>query len=153
MTLIIKQCTFAELLLEPRFQALLEEYADELAVEGLPHPKAKTEMYQKLESIGLIHPIAAFSDGILIGFINVLMSINQHYGVALAVSESFFVSKQYRKTGAGTKLLRAAESLAELLGSPGFQVSSPPDGPLAQFLPHSGYREISCAFYREFSHA
>ena len=153
MGVIIKRCTVNDLLDDPAFQSLLEEYANELAVEGLPHPKAKIATYIHLEKLGLIHPIAAFYDETLIGFINVLMGNNQHYGIDIALSESYFVSKKHRNTGAGTKLRKEAEILAEELKSPGFYISTPPDGPLAEVLPHAGYVETSRHFLKRFAHA
>ena len=151
MTVTIKKCTVEELLAEPNFTELLNNYADELAVEGLPHPKAKLETYVQLEKIGLLHPIAAFWNGTLVGFINVLMGNNQHYGVDIAVSESFFVAKDSRKTGAGTKLREAAERLAKSLKSPGFYISTPHDGPLVEILPRVGYKETSRHFFKGFA--
>lgn len=151
--MIIKQCSVDDMVAEANFSAILEEYANELAIEGLPHPSAKIEMYRQLESIGKLHPIVAHTDGKIIGFINVLVVMNPHYGVDIAVSESFFVAGEYRKTGAGMKLRSAAEILARKLGSPGFFISAPSNGPLAQVLPCVGYKETSRTFFREFAHA
>lgn len=150
---MIRQCSVDDMVADPNFSGILDEYADELAIEGLPHPSAKIEMYKQLESIGKLHPIAAFLDGKIIGFINVLMVMNPHYGVDIAVSESFFVAKEHRKSGAGMKLRSAAEVLARQIGSPGIFISAPSKGPLAQVLPCVGYKETSRTFFREFAHA
>jgi GNAT superfamily N-acetyltransferase len=80
----------------------------------------------------------------------VLKPVIPHYGVAIAVTESFFVGKEYRKSGAGLKLLRAAEAHAE--GAPGLLVSAPVGGTLAEVLPHLGYRETNRVFFKELAH-
>lgn len=151
--LVIRKCTVSEMETDAAFPYLLEEYAQELAIDGLPHPQAQIEMYKKLESIGSLQPIGAYYQDILIGFINVLMVMNPHYGVSIAVSESFFVAKEYRRTGAGLKLLHKAEDYSANLGSPGIFVSAPSDGVLSEVLPNAGYIEKSRAFFKRFYHA
>jgi GNAT superfamily N-acetyltransferase len=131
-----------------RFRRLAAEYAAESAIAGLPPPSAKRDAYLHLERSGLLHMISATRDGQLIGLIAVLMSTLPHYGVPVAVSESFFVSRAYRKTGAGLRLLRAAEEKASALGSPGLLVSAPFEGDLFQVLPRVGYRETNRVFFK-----
>lgn len=148
--LVVRKCSISELEADPNILPLLDEYAEELTVSGLPHPSAKMETYKHLEKMGSLQPLAAYLGDKLIGIINVLMVPNPHYGMVIGVSESFFVAKAYRKTGAGLKLLRAAEKIA---GAPGFLVSAPSSGPLAEVLPKSGYLEISRTFFRRICHA
>lgn len=151
-SLDIKKCTITEIESAPNFLEILREYAEELAVEGLPHPSAKMEMYHQLEKIGILHPIAAYLGDKIIGFVNILMTVNPHYGVAIASTESFFVSKIHRDTGAGLKLRSEAEVIAKELGSAGFIISGPTGGPLVALLEKSKvYKELSRSFYRSFS--
>lgn len=151
--LTIKKCTVSEVEAASNILDILGEYAQELAIDGLPHPSAKMEMYKQLESTGMLHPIGAYFGNTLVGIINVLMVMNPHYGIIIAVSESFFVAKSYRKTGAGLKLLHAAEEHAKLLGSPGLFVSAPSQGPLAEVLPNTGYAETGRTFFKGFANA
>lgn len=154
MSVVIKKCTVPDLIAESNFQEILDSYADELALEGLPHPKAKIEMYKQLEALGKLHPIAAYFDGILIGFVNVLMAENPHYGLCIAVTESFFVLKEYRKSGAGTLLRREAEIDAENSGSPGIFISAPTGGRLALLLGASkDYIDTNRTFFKRFKNA
>lgn len=154
MSMVIKESSVDNLIADPSFADLLNNYANELAVKGLPHPKAKIEMYRQLEILGKIHPIAAYFDNILIGFVNVLMSENPHYGICIAVTESFFVLKKYRKTGAGIMLRREAELKAKSLSSPGIFISAPSGGNLAMFLEGSkDYKETGRTFFKEFANA
>jgi len=149
----INKTTIHDLESDANFQNLLEEYSCELEIEGLPHPSAKIDMYKQLESIGSLYPIAAYFNNVLIGLINVLMVMNPHYGVSIAVSESFFVMKEYRKTGAGMKLRSFAERVAQEMNSPGFFMSSPSWGPLVDVLPRVGYEETGRTFFKRFENA
>lgn len=97
----------------------------------------------------MLHVFSAATDFDLVGFITVLAPVLPHYGVPVAVSESFFVAKAHRKTGAGLKLLRAAEDMARSLGSPGLLVSAPFAGDLFHVLPHVGYVESSRIFFKK----
>lgn len=132
----------------PNIAEMLEEYAAESSIEGMPSPTAKVEMYKHLESTGDIHIIGAFLGEMLIGLITVLSPVLPHYSVRVAVAESFFVSKIHRYTGAGLKLLKEAEEYSKNIGSRGLLVSAPFGGDLAEVLPHVGYAETNRVFFR-----
>lgn len=131
------------------FAALAAEYAAEAAINGLPPPAAKMETYRQLEAAGILQAFSAIEGGALIGFITLLAPVLPHYGVAVAVSESFFVARAHRKTGAGLRLLRAAEDAARALGSPGLLVSAPFGGRLFEILPRRGYVETNRVFFKK----
>ena len=150
MSLVIRKCSIAELESSPNIANILEEYAAESSpsITGLPHPLAKVDTYKYLEAAGAIHTIGAFIDDLLIGYIIMLAPILPHYSVRIAVSESFFVLKAHRKTGAGTKLRHAAEDYAKKAGAIGILISAPVGGDLAEILPHVGYTETNRVFFR-----
>lgn len=127
---------------------LTVEYAAEPSIKELPSGMVQIEQYKMLEESGLIYPIGAYLRNLLIGFVGVLTPVMPHYGVKVAYTESFFVSKEYRKSGAGLKLLRAAEEYARETGCVGLLVSSPFNGDLAQVLPRVGYSETNVMFYK-----
>lgn len=150
MKVIIKKCTIAELEAAANIQDILAEYADESSpsIKGLPRPLAKVDTYKHLETMDAIHTIGAFFDDLLVGYIIIVAPVMPHYSVRIAVSESFFVLKEYRKTGAGLKLLHAAEDWAAQEGACGILVSSPTGGDLAEVLPKIGYAETNRVFFR-----
>lgn len=153
MKVSVKQSTVDNLLAESNFSDLLDKYADELVLDGLPHPHAKIEMYKQLEALGKIHFFAAYLDNLLIGIINVLMTEHPHYGVSIATTESYFVLIEYRKTGAGNLLRREAEIDAKKSGSPGLFISAPSGSNLALALEASkDYRETGRTFFKRFAH-
>ena len=149
MTLSIRKCTVFEIENAPNFSALLAEYATELVVDGAPPFSAKMEMYHALEKTGSFQVLGAYLEDKLIGFVTVLVSVFPHVGVLMAVTESLFVAKEYRKTGAGLKLIRAAETYAYERDAPCLLVSAPFGGNLAEVLPHVGYAETNRVFCRK----
>ena len=132
----------------PQFAALLDEYALECGIEGLPPPKIKIETYKKLESLGSLGLVGAYLDKTMVGFIVVLVHELPHYSANIAMSESFFVAKEHRKTGAGLKLLKEAEQIATKLNCCGLLVSAPFNGRLFEILPKIGYVETNRVFFR-----
>lgn len=152
MRIAIKPCSIANLESSPNLAALLDEYAAECSIEGLPHPSGKVELYKQLERSGWLSAIGAYTEDQLIGFIFVLCSVIPHYGVHVATVESYFVAKDKRRTGAGMMLLYAAEQHARDKGSPGLLVTAPAGGVLASVLQSiHGYVETNRVFFRRFS--
>lgn len=145
----IHRASVAEVMGAVEFPTLIEEYARESAIEGLPPPLAKLESYQSLEFTGAIHIFAAVQDGGLVGFITVAIPPSLHFSVPLAVTESFYVAPAHRGQ-TGLRLLVAAERLAKERGSPGLLVSAPLKGRLCELLPKVGYRPTNVTFFKEF---
>jgi GNAT superfamily N-acetyltransferase len=148
MCITIEPITVADAWSYPGFEALIEEYAEESAIEGLPSPDAKLETYAALEQSGILKTFGAFDDDQLIGFIALLIPILPHYSEMVATTESFFVASHKRKGGAGLKLLHTAESYCRNQGAKGLLVSAPSKGRLAEVLPRVGYRESNRVFFR-----
>lgn len=149
----VRKATVAEIEGNENFSNLAKEYAEESAIHGLPPPNEKIAAYRVIEATGIFQAYGAFLGELLVGFIAVLTPVIPHYGIAITVSESFFVAKEHRKTGAGLKLLRAAHQHAVDAKSPGFLVSAPTGGDLAQVLPELGYRETNRVFFKEIENA
>jgi GNAT superfamily N-acetyltransferase len=150
--LAIAQCRVADIETSPDFPALADEYAAESLIDGLPPPLARWPQYRALEDGGLLSVFAATEGGVLLGFISVLAAALPRYAEPVAMCESFFVAKAYRRTGAGLRLLRAAERKARDIGSRGLLVSAPYRGRLFEVLPRLGYAESSRIFFRSFAH-
>lgn len=146
----VGKCTVADVVNAPGFDALIEEYAAECAIAGLPAPRAKFAAYTAYEAAGALHGFRAVFDGELVGFISVLAPVLPHYSALVAVAESFFVAERHRGTGAGFRLLVKAERLGKELGSPGLLVSAPFAGKLFEVLPRLGYVETSRVFFKRF---
>lgn len=147
----IRKCGFSDVENSPDFPRLLEQYGDESAITDMPTPSAKLELYRQLDASGIFHTFAAYSGEHLIGFITVLMPVLAHYDAICAVSESYFVSPNFRSTGAGDKLREAAEHFAEKHGAVGLLITAPIGSRLAMVMAHKdSYTETSRVFFRSF---
>lgn len=149
--LTVRKCALSEVVDAPNFLDLAHEYADECAMSGMPSPVAKLPLYRQLEDAGALTSFGAWEGSTLIGFLGVLFSVVPHYSTGLAVSESFFVAKAHRSTGAGMKLKALAEDHAGEIGSPGLMLSAPWGSQFAAVLFGSEYKPVSLAFFKEFT--
>ena len=137
MTLSIRKCTVSEIVNAPPFPALIKEYGDECAISGLPHPETRIPTYYQLEATGAFDAFGAYEHNDLIGFISMLEYPSAHYGVPVGASESFFVAKDKRGTGAGAMLRKAIKIRAAERGLKGVLLTAPVNGPLADVLEKS----------------
>lgn len=148
MSLIIRHCTVDEIANAPNIAALTDEYAAESHNAELPPPNVQWDYYRALENAGVLLPVAAHLDDELIGFAGLIINKLPHHGALFAVTESFFVAKAHRKSGAGLRLLRFVEQKAREYGSPCLMVSAPHGGQLEQVMPRVGYRHANTIFVR-----
>jgi GNAT superfamily N-acetyltransferase len=145
----IRKCTVAEIAGSEAFPSLWQEYADECAMAGLPPPSEKLASYYMIEGTGIMQPCGAYRDDELVGFVVVMVPVIPHYGVAVGITESLFVAKAHRKTGAGLALIRTAEQHVKDVGGPALLISAPFGGQLAEVLPRIGYRETNRVFMKK----
>jgi GNAT superfamily N-acetyltransferase len=78
----------------------------------------------------------------------VVLSQAPHYRDIIATTESLFVEKKMRVTGAGLALIRAAEEVALHKGCNALFVSAPAGGQLEKLMPKLKYRESHKVFAR-----
>lgn len=147
-SIVIRPCTVSDMENAPNLASLLAEYGAESAIEGLGQPAAQLETYHQMEAMGVLHPIGAFQGDELVGFLIMIISVLPHYGARIGSTESFFVASAARKSGAGLKLLREAERLAEAQGAMGFFVSAPIGSRLDQVLTAKRYLETNRVFFK-----
>lgn len=148
----VRQCAADEIIGAPNLDELVAEYAAESSIEGMPPHSAQFAAYKSLEELGALAVFGAFAEDKLVGFVTVLSSVLPHYGATTSITESFFVAKIHRRTGAGLRLLRAAEDHARKIGSPGLLVSAPAGGALERVLAMSAeYKHSNTVFFRGFA--
>ena len=146
---VIRQVTCKELAGDPKFTELIEEYADESAIAGMPRPNYQFATYRLMEMNGGFHLLAAYIDGELVGFLTMCATVLPHYGKLVATTESYFVTKAHRRGGPGLDLLRAAEWLAKALGAVGILVSAPHGGKLSRVMAKVKYKHTNEVFFKE----
>ena len=117
----------------------------------MPETNRDYEQYERFEQAGFSRMFAAYNDEKLIGFLVLLVSPNPHYGCKIGTIESIFVGAEYRKSGAGLKLLKAAEDTAKGMGAVGIFVSAPAGSQLADVMSKmSPYTETNRVFFKGF---
>lgn len=146
---IVRRCSVSDIMEDPAFPALAEEYEAESKIEGLPSPSRKMESYLEAHAVGMLHQFGAWHGAELVGFISVMTPRLPRYGVLVAVAESWFVASAHRKSGAGLRLLREAERVMVESESPGLFVSSPLNSLLVEILPRLGYTETSRIYFKK----
>lgn len=145
----VRACSVEEIMGDPSFPMLSDEYEAESKIKGLPSPTRKMEQYQEMAWTGMLHPFGAWHGDQLVGFISLLTPTLPRYGALVAVVESFFVAKAHRKGGAGLRLLREVERVAAECQSPGIFVSSPIAAVLVEILPRRGYSASHLVFFKQ----
>ncbi len=144
----IRLTSIAEIFSSPNFETLRDQYIAEGKVAGMPHPDVKEAAYRLMESQGAMTCYGAFMGDLLVGFAVLLAPVIPHYGVHVVTADSLFVGWDYRKTGAGLRLIRTIERFARGLKAPGILLSSPSRGRLAGVLPRMGYHETHQVFFK-----
>jgi GNAT superfamily N-acetyltransferase len=152
--MMVAPCLVEDIRTAPNLDELVNEYAHEVRIAEMPWPRVDWAIYRRLEQAGALHVFAARDDaGTLVGFVVMIVSVMPEYGVTLACTEAFFVGSAWRHTGAGLKLLVAADTRAREVKAPGLAVSAPLGGKLAELLPKCGFREIGRTFFKRYSDA
>ena len=148
----VKECSWLMISAYSELPALLDEYAQESSIAGLPPAKPDELGYLRMERSGFASIVAATVNGALVGFITLIVTPNPHYaGAKLGVVESFFVGQAHRKSGAGQLLRKEAEEIAKRKGVVGLLMSAPLGGKLARVLElDRNYRETNRVFFRSF---
>jgi GNAT superfamily N-acetyltransferase len=149
--MIVEACTSDDIRLAHNLDDLLVEYALEARMPEMPWPRVDWLTYQLMERAGTLNVFSAREDGELVGFVVLIVTMMPEYGVKLACTEAFFVAKAWRHTGAGLKLLAAAEARARELKAPGLAVSAPLGGKLAEVLPKCGFRHVGQTFFKSYA--
>lgn len=149
----IRKCTVDQIMLSPDFAVVGTEYEATMGNPVLPSPMeqltGKLETYRSMEASGMLHAFGAFHGEQLVGFLSLIMPIMPRYSTMIAVSESYYVLREYRSTGAGLRLLKAAEDLAFGRGSPGIYVSAPWGGALGTVLERRGYTASNVIYFKK----
>lgn len=149
---IIRKCTVSDIENAANIDALLASYKHECSIKGMPSPLPDFKLYKHLEGAGIFQLISATIDNLLIGLIAVVSTILPHYSAVTSVTESFFVLPEYRRTGSGLRLRKAAEDHAKGLGANGLLISAPIGGALAALLENDkDYCETNRVFFKSFA--
>ena len=145
----IRTCTVEDIETAPGIGDIIGGYAEESAISLLPQPQPLWDVYRNMELSGRFRVIAAFDGERIVGLATVIAPVLMpHYGFNMATMESIFVLRDYRKTGAGIRLLRAAEKASRDAGAKALLMTAPVGGSLDNVLPRIGYANTHNMFCR-----
>ena len=144
----IKQADWDTIRNDPDYDALIDAYAQESSIDGMPKPNPNAELYKAMIEHGLMFAFTARIDNRLSGFIGLLVTQNPHYGCLIGTIESFFVMPEHRSTGAGLKLLAAARAFARERGAQGLLISAPTNSTLSLVLKGLDFVHTNQVYFR-----
>ena len=131
------------------YSIFIKEYAEECSIEGMTQINPNIDLYNKLESVGILNSYAVYEDKAIIGGFCLLISPNLHYSQNIATIESFFVKKEFRKNGIGLRLLQEAEKIAKEKNAVALFLSTPIDSDLEKVMSSlKSYKETNKVFFK-----
>jgi hypothetical protein len=94
-------------------EPLLVRHWDEIALNKDTVPlDPDWDMYLRIEEAGFVCAITARRDGVLVGYVNYIISRNLHYrSLLVAEGDIFWLAPECRKGTAGIRMLRCAEGV------------------------------------------
>ena len=145
----IRPVSFADILRAPNAAELLAEYGAECSIPEIGPINPQADIYENLETAGVMQCFGVFHNFDLIGFANVLINVFPHYGRKVATIESLFVAREHRKSEAGIMLMDIIDKHAQDAGCVGILYSAPFGGRLERMLTlRSRFRRTNSVFYR-----
>ena len=144
----IERIRFEDLSSDPAWLPMLDEYANECSIAGMPRPDYQPDMYRAMEQHGALHLHAAYIGDTLVGFCTLLISVLPHYGQVVATTESIFVASDHRHSGVGLALLRTVERYAKEQEAVAIMFSTPRNGRMEQIMPALGYTNTNLVFFK-----
>ena len=146
----IRHIQYTDILTAGNSAELLDEYSCECSIPEIGHTCPQAQMYNRMETSGLMHCFGAFDGNLLIGFAAILIYVLPHYGVKVASVESLFVSKDHRPSGMGIALIKCIEQDAKSNGCTAILYSAPVSSQLEKVLSmRKQYRRTNAVFTRK----
>lgn len=127
---------------------LFTMYSNESKGKGLPNVNPDWDMYKTLESLGMLDTIGVYKDKLLVGFATVITNKMPHYSTYASTVESIFVLKEYRKYGAGKKLIEKVEEVVKKKGAKQLFLSAPYHGVLNRVAGSFGFNKTNVVYTR-----
>lgn len=145
----IKEVTLDEILPQV-FQLLIEHREESTTHKHLMILNPNWEKYQQMERSGLLLILAAFDGDKAVGYSLNIVTKHLHYkDLVYSNNDVLFVSKDYRGTKAGIKLILEAEKACKAKGSKFHILHAKQDTALDKLLPRVGYTVQDIIYSKE----
>lgn len=120
-------------------ESLMYEHFNEVSKSKLTL-NVNWELYKTLQEKSILIALGAFEDDLLVGYAALVVTEPPHYmGHKIAVSDTIFVHKNFRKSTHGLKLISIAEKLAKERGALEVHWYSKPDSNLDKLFEKKKY--------------
>ena len=131
-------------------QALAREHwqETEAGFSDVP-PDLDLDVYRAMEDAGNAVAFAAFSDGLLVGYVSGFVVRHTHYAFLVGQHDLLFVLPQYRKGRLGLRLMSAFEAAVREKGARCVLYHAKPDSVFARLLQRQRARVEECVFFKE----
>lgn len=115
----IKEIDVSEEDIQIGIEALMYEHFDETSSpESRDKLKLDWKKYIQIQEVGNLILLGAFSEGILVGYVCLILAEPLHYmKTIVAVSDTIFLAKEFRQSSAGIRLIKEAEEEAKNRGA------------------------------------
>lgn len=146
--LAIKKSSFLAIETDPNFYVLEREAVAEAAI--IDGGKFDAVTYQKLDEAGILNSWGAYYNGKLIGFTFIICTVLPKTSVYMTTCDLIFVGKEYRRTGAGLKLIKEARIFGKNKGTKGILFTAKEGGTLDKLLPRLKCEKIQHVYLERF---
>ena len=148
---ILANCKLQDLTSAPTFGALLQAYARESSLPGLPTPEPNLGAYQALEDEGLLKTAAAYDGDTLVGFISAQLVNAPQYNATVGMTLAFFVEEKHRAYGTARHLIDALSTVLKCYDAKGLVIGAPSESRLAKAANLLGFHETNRLYFKGFS--
>lgn len=105
------------------------------------------DLYESLESQGLLQVFTARNNGKLIGYFTVVIFPSMHSrGQMLVANDVIYLAKEYRKGFVGLKLFKFVEKCLKEDGHKLLYITTTEQNPIDNMLERMGYKKIETKF-------
>jgi len=105
------------------------------------------DTYRSLEDMGLLKIFTARDDGILVGYLWVIVSLNIHSkGSFVAADDGLFVAKSHRRGSVAIKLIKFVEQCLKADGFKTFHMTGTEENPIDSLMKRMDYTKIETKF-------
>lgn len=101
--------------------------------------KVDFDKYIQMGELGVHYVVVAYTDSKLVGYNSMFLSVSPHTGELTATTDTIFLRKEYRATGAGSKLVSLGEVEAKAKGAQNIMVTFKNDQPHPNIVKEHGF--------------
>jgi GNAT superfamily N-acetyltransferase len=104
------------------------------------------EKYIEMDKLGLHFVAVAYTNDKLVGYMSIILSESPHNKELLAITDSIFISEDFRGSGLGSSLIKEVESECKLRGVKDLLLTFKEDHPHHQIITDSGFTKYEVVY-------